>query len=164
MRVAPKIELDAAAERELRALARRGRVEARVQQRAKAVLLAAQGWQNKDIAVEVELDRRQVALWRQRFLDGGIEALLHDAPRPGRTPTVTAEVEVEHRAQDAARQADRRHALEHAHAGRAARRGAHDHPPRVAAQRPEAAPARAASSSRATRASRTSCWTWWGCT
>ena len=93
MRVAPKIELDAAAERQLRVLARRGRVEARVQQRVKAVLLAAQGWQNEAIAVQVKLDRRQVALWRQRFLDGGIEALMHDAPRPGRTPTVTAEIE-----------------------------------------------------------------------
>ena len=64
-----------------------------MQQRARVVLLAAQGWQNQDIAVEVKLDRRQVALWRQRFLDGGVEALMHDAPRPGRTPTVTAEVE-----------------------------------------------------------------------
>jgi len=89
MRIAPRIELDGAVERELTALARRGRVEARVQQRAKIVLLAAQGWQNKDIAAEVDLDRRQVALWRQRFLEGGVEALMHDAPRPGRTPSVT---------------------------------------------------------------------------
>ena len=89
MRIAPRIELDAAVQRELTALARRGRVEARVQQRAKIVLLAAQGWQNKDIAAEVDLDRRQVALWRQRFLEGGVEALMHDAPRPGRTPSVT---------------------------------------------------------------------------
>ena len=89
MRIAPKIELDAAVQRELTALARRGRVEARVQQRAKIVLLAAEGWQNKEIAVEVDLDRRQVALWRQRFLEGGVEALMHDAPRPGRTPSVT---------------------------------------------------------------------------
>ena len=60
-----------------------------MQQRANIVLLAAQGWQNKDIAAEVDLDRRQVALWRERFLDGGVEALMHDAPRPGRTPSVT---------------------------------------------------------------------------
>src|SRR6516225_5159330 len=93
MRIAPKIELDASVERELTALARRGRVEARVQQRAKIVLLAARGWQNKEIAVEVDLDRRQVAMWRQRFLESGVEALMHDAPRPGRTPSVTAELE-----------------------------------------------------------------------
>lgn len=93
MRIAPRIELDAAVQRELTVLARRGRVEARVQQRAKIVLLAAQGWQNKDIAAEVDLDRHQVALWRQRFLEGGVEALMHDAPRPARTPSMTAELE-----------------------------------------------------------------------
>ena len=73
-------------ERELTALARRGRVEARVQQRARIVLLAAQGWQNKDIAAEVDLDRRQVALWRQRFLDGGVEALRKMRRAPGAPP------------------------------------------------------------------------------
>src|SRR5215203_1907548 len=93
MRVAEKIDLDAATGRELRVLTKRRRVEARLQQRAQVILLAAQGWLNKDIAVEVHLDRRQVALWRQRFLQGGIEALRQDAPRSGRTPTVTAEVQ-----------------------------------------------------------------------
>ena len=93
MRIAPKIELDAKVERELQALSRRGRVQARIQQRAKVVLLAAQGLQNKDIAEQVDLDRRQVALWRQRFLDGGVPAVMQDAPRPGRARSVTADVE-----------------------------------------------------------------------
>jgi transposase len=93
MRVAKRIELDAATERELRVLSKRRRIEARLQQRARVILLAAQGWQNKDIADEVALDRRQVALWRQRFVTGGIDALRQDAPRSGRTPSVTAEVE-----------------------------------------------------------------------
>ena len=93
MRVAERIELDAATERELRVLSKRRRIEARLQQRARVILLAAQGWQNKDIADEVALDRRQVALWRQRFVSGGIDALRQDAPRSGRTPSVTPEVE-----------------------------------------------------------------------
>ena len=93
MRVADSIELNAQVERELRILSKRRRVEARVQQRASVILLAAAGWQNKDIAVEVKLDRRQVALWRRRFIEGGVEALLQDARRSGRTPSVTAEVE-----------------------------------------------------------------------
>ena len=93
MRVAKTIELDEGVERELRVLARGRRVEARLQQRALVVLLAAQGLQNKDIAVEAGLDRRQVALWRQRFRDGGIDALRKDAPRSGRPATVTAEME-----------------------------------------------------------------------
>jgi transposase len=93
MRVAEKIELDAQAERELRVLSKRRRVEVRVQQRARVILLAAKGWQNKDIATEVNLDRRQVALWRGRYLTGGVAGLLRDAPRSGRKPRVTAEIE-----------------------------------------------------------------------
>jgi transposase len=93
MRVAKMIELDEHTEQELRALAKRRTVEARLQQRALVVLLAAEGRQNKDIAVEAGLDRRQVALWRQRFLAGGIDALRKDAPRSGRPATITAEIE-----------------------------------------------------------------------
>ena len=93
MRVAKTIELNEHTERELRVLAKGRRVEARLQQRAVVVLLAAKGRQNMDIAVEAGLDRRQVALWRQRFLDGGIDALRKDAPRTGRPATVTAEME-----------------------------------------------------------------------
>jgi len=92
MRVAERIELDASTDRELRILAKRRRVQARVQQRARVILLAAEGWRNKDIAVQVELDRRQVALWRRRFIEGGIQAF-QDASRPGRTPSVTPELE-----------------------------------------------------------------------
>jgi transposase len=93
MRVAEAIELDAKTERALRTLANGRRVEARVQQRARVILLAAQGWQNKDIAVEVKLDRRQVALWRRRFIDDGAQALLRDAPRTGRAPSMTSALE-----------------------------------------------------------------------
>jgi len=93
MRIAEAIELDAQTERELRTLAKGRRVEARVQQRACVILLAAQGWQNKDVADEVKLDRRQVALWRRRFIEGGVQALLQDAPRSGRRPSVTHALE-----------------------------------------------------------------------
>ena len=95
MRVAEKIELDVAVERELKTLSKGRRVEARIQQRARVILLAAQGLQNIEIAARVELDRRQVALWRRRFLEGGIDALRQDATRSGRPPTVTAELESE---------------------------------------------------------------------
>ena len=93
MRVAEAIEPDAKTMAELRALSKGRRVEARVQQRASVILLAAQGWQNKDIADEVKLDRRQVALWRRRFLEGGLPALLQDASRSRCTPSVTSAVE-----------------------------------------------------------------------
>lgn len=93
MRVAKSIELDAQTEKELRALSLGKRVEVRLQQRARIVMLAAKGMQNKDIALEVGLDRRQVALWRERFLQGGIEALRKDAPRPGRPASVMQKME-----------------------------------------------------------------------
>ncbi len=93
MRVAEAIELDESTARELRKLSKGRRVEARVQQRASVILLAAQGWQNKDIADAVKLDRRQVAMWRKRFIEGGLQALLQDAARSGRTPSVTNAVE-----------------------------------------------------------------------
>ena len=93
MRVAKGIELSAHVEQELRVLSKGRRVEARLQQRAHIILLAAEGWQNKDIAVEVGLDRRQVGMWRDRFAEAGIEALRKDAPRSGRPATVSAELE-----------------------------------------------------------------------
>ncbi len=80
MRVAKTIELDAQTQRELRALSQRKRIEVRLQQRARIVLLAAGGMQNKGIATEVGLDRRQVALWRSRFL-----RRRHRCAAPGRT-------------------------------------------------------------------------------
>jgi hypothetical protein len=52
MRVAKAIELDEHTERGLRVLAKGRQMEARLQQGAPVVLLAAQGLQNKDIAVE----------------------------------------------------------------------------------------------------------------
>ncbi len=64
MRVAKTIELDEKTLRELRGLAKRRTVEARLQQQALVVLLAAEGRQNKDIAIEAALDRLQVAMWR----------------------------------------------------------------------------------------------------
>jgi transposase len=93
MRVAEAIELDEKTTAELLTLSKGRRVEARVQQRAIVILLAAQGWQNKDIALEVKLDRRQVALWRRRFIESGLPALMQDASRAGRTPSVTSAVE-----------------------------------------------------------------------
>jgi len=67
----------------------RGRsTQARVVLRSRIVLLAAEGLQNKQIAAALKVAPRMAALWRSRFLEHGIEGLLQDAPRPGRTPTI----------------------------------------------------------------------------
>jgi len=90
MRVAKPVELSAQDDRRLRILSKRKRVEARVAQRARIVLLAARGLSDKDIAAQVNLERRAVARWRARYLAVGIEGLLCDAPRPGRPAKIDA--------------------------------------------------------------------------
>ena len=64
MRVAPTIVLTVEQENELTRLARSKRTSVRLAQRARIVLLAAQGLQNKDIAEQLGIGRVQVARWR----------------------------------------------------------------------------------------------------
>lgn len=51
--------------------------------RAKAILLAAEGWENKQIAEAVDMPRPVVSKWRQRFFRQRL-AGLEDLPRRGR--------------------------------------------------------------------------------
>jgi transposase len=50
-----------------------------------------EGKPNRRIASELRTSRPTVILWRQRFLQGGTQALTEDAPGRGRRPTVSAE-------------------------------------------------------------------------
>lgn len=59
--------------------------EARVVQRARIVLLAADGESNRAIGDKVGLHYNQVGLWRRRYADDGL-AGLDDELRPGRPP------------------------------------------------------------------------------
>jgi transposase len=54
--------------------------------RARIVLAAAEGKENKDIAAELKITRGAVARWRDRFAELGVAALEKDAPRGGRPP------------------------------------------------------------------------------
>jgi transposase len=54
--------------------------------RAKIVLLAAEGKQNKEIAEELNTDRLLVGKWRNRFAKKGLAGIEKDAPRGGRKP------------------------------------------------------------------------------
>ncbi len=66
----------------------RGRSTAvRLMQRARIVLLAAEGRMNKDIAVELGIRPNTVVRWRGRFAAGGLAAIEKDAPRGGRRAT-----------------------------------------------------------------------------
>jgi transposase len=90
MRVAPSVVLTEEQERQLLVWSRGRRTPARVVRRAQIVLLAAKGKQNKQIADELGIMPRIVALWRGRFLEQGLEGLTHDAPRSGRKSSLSA--------------------------------------------------------------------------
>ena len=52
-------------------------------QRAKMILLAAEGWHNDTIADRLQTRREVVSLWRKRFYEDRV-AGLDDRPRSGR--------------------------------------------------------------------------------
>jgi len=81
LRVAPAIDLTDEQEGELTRLARSRRTSVRLAQRAQIVLLAAQGLQNKDIAAQLGIGRVQVARWRERYLECGVQGIERDLPR-----------------------------------------------------------------------------------
>jgi transposase len=81
VRVAPSIVLTDEQKNELTRLSRSGRTSVRLAQRARIVLLAAQGLQNKEIAEQLGVGRVQVARWRERWLEAGVEGIERDLPR-----------------------------------------------------------------------------------
>lgn len=89
MRVAPAIHLSREAEAELHRLVRRRTTPVRVVERCQIVLLAAAGLQDKQIADHLSVAPLMASRWRNRSLGQGVAGLLKDAPRPGRTPTIT---------------------------------------------------------------------------
>lgn len=61
--------------------------------RAKIVLKVIEGLKKKHIAEQLDTSRPTVNLWVKRYVKGGIEAILVDAPRPGRKPKIPEEKE-----------------------------------------------------------------------
>ncbi len=88
MRVARPVTLNSEQRQVLEQQARARSLPARQVERARIVLRAADGWQDKDIAAELSITPEKAARWRNRFLQGGLAALRKDAPRPGRPRTV----------------------------------------------------------------------------
>jgi len=89
MRVARPVVLSSEQRDLLESRARARRASARSVERARIVLLAAAGMQDKRIAAKLRIMPEKAARWRNRFLDGGLAALDKDAPRPGRPATIT---------------------------------------------------------------------------
>jgi putative transposase len=85
--------------RELEALARRHKTGQQVADRARIVLLAADGKNNSEIARELALEPDTARLWRQRWLglsgmasrELGVADRLSDAPRSGTPARISPE-------------------------------------------------------------------------
>lgn len=89
MRVAPAVTLTEPQRTTLESWARGRSIAARLVERARIVLLAAEGRQDSQIAAQLALPRQKAARWRKRFLTFGLAGLEKDAPRPGRPVTIT---------------------------------------------------------------------------
>ena len=81
VRIAPEIVLSEEERIELTKLVRSKRTSVRLAQRARIVLLASQGLQNKEIGVELGVGRVQVSRWRERYAQGRLAGIERDLPR-----------------------------------------------------------------------------------
>jgi len=88
MRIAVSISLSDQDRLILRGWSRGRSTPARLVTRAKIVLAAADGQQNKQIAAELGITEQTVGRWRRRFASAGLAGIQKDAPRGGRRPTV----------------------------------------------------------------------------
>jgi transposase len=95
MRVAPPVSLSDEERRQLERYERGRSTPARLVLRARIVLLAAEGKQNRDIAAAADTDRFTVARWRNRFIRLRLRGIEKDAPRPGRRPRFSREMVLE---------------------------------------------------------------------
>ena len=86
MRVAARITLTDEDRQVLERCSRGRSTEARLVLRARIVLLAAEGKDNKTIATELGTDRMLVGRWRKRYAEQGLVGIEKDAPRGGRKP------------------------------------------------------------------------------
>ena len=81
MRVATRIELTSEEQAELTVLVRSKLTSVRLALRARIVLLAAQGLQNREIAAQVGVGRVQVSRWRERYAQSRLAGIERDLPR-----------------------------------------------------------------------------------
>jgi len=81
MRVAPEIVLTDEERANLTRLVRSKLTSVRLAQRARIVMLAAEGRQNKEIAAQLGVGRVQVSRWRERYAQSRLSGIEHDLPR-----------------------------------------------------------------------------------
>ncbi|MPZ77265.1 MAG: IS630 family transposase [Deltaproteobacteria bacterium] len=84
MRIAQPIELSEKEIKTLTSWSRGRRTPTRLMKRAKIVLMAARGQQDKTIAELLGIDPRQASRWRRRFIEQRLVGIERDAARGGR--------------------------------------------------------------------------------
>ena len=89
MRTATPISVSPEDRKRLLSYSRGRRVPKRLVERAKIVLMAADGEHNQVIGATLGLSRPTVQLWRDRFATQGIAGIEKDAARPGRKPKLS---------------------------------------------------------------------------
>lgn len=82
MRKAVHVSLTYSVRAQLLRWARGRRTPVQLAERARLILLAADGLSDIDIAAAERCDRRTVARWRRRFVMQGLAGIERDAPRP----------------------------------------------------------------------------------
>lgn len=87
---APALEVDDATLQELRRISRSRSRSRRARLQARALLLAADGIPNAQIARRCHITDDTVRAWRKLFTQDGIAAIGRIAPGRGRKPSVTA--------------------------------------------------------------------------
>ena len=85
-----RVVLDNDQRRELQRLGRSRKNPDRLVQRARIVLACADGLPDRQVAARLGIDPKTVAIWRKRFLEGGVAAL-YDKPRTGRPNRISGE-------------------------------------------------------------------------
>jgi transposase len=78
------IQVDEVTAAQLRLWVRTASSPKRLVRRSRIVLLLASGLSKSETAAQLHVSRRTVALWQQRFQEGGAEVLQHDRPGRGR--------------------------------------------------------------------------------
>ena len=81
MRVAAEIALSKEERRRLETWASRRSTSVRLRERARIVLMAAEGMTNKEIAAELRVDQNKVGRWRARVAKEGTSSIDKEGPR-----------------------------------------------------------------------------------
>ena len=95
MRRAVTIELTEAERLTLVKWSRGKRTAARVVERTRIILLAADGLENREIAKQLGVTQPTVGKWRKRFSQDRLAGIEKDLPRGGRKQSVRGRLEAE---------------------------------------------------------------------